>query len=856
MPPPTENQRVIVLIILLLIWTTSNDNSAGFVQAPSLTRARLARQRTAHGVLNTTNWGDFSPQLSSEQPLFPGAEPRYLNLTGFREEDRLAWEDFGRFRNRCEEWSEHAIGGPEAAAPVWQNVSGVIRGPWLRKSLSVSRTHASYNLSEITPGLEWFGANADWGRNITGREGKMLVRVHDQEAAGTEPKREDLHPKGQPPVETKARVVSATVTVDDEEGSGSSSEMRLHGVHWPRQGALLLTTTSEKFAGIFALPHLTSREDYFNSSQALLNRTLDEMLHAKERRYFTDHGNPWASTSDSGEPLGSAPHCEYIFYMQVHPPDKDTLDLDSLLTGPENIAKAIDELEHELRFPRGAPQDGPPRLRMSAVVYSPDCAFMIETKGPPDFPVADGQHLSGWKQEQWLHDVGYWMLAFGAVIFLQVQLLKTQMREASTPSTLGRISFYTASMMLLADGIIFAGSAAWALSASNTLLPALVVTGSSCLATTIGICFLSEIYVVQEPEWRRRDRERQAATSTPAPSTPRPPATATPAADGTMPNASSESNTILSTAARRATPRPPSPPIIIPSDQDIDAEIEQVTNNPQSVLPAPVTATSAANNQNTNRSTPISTVFGHLIMSAIAILFLSLAAATWKPALRSVYFNILALAYLSLWTPQIYRNVYRNCRRALSWRFVIGQSILRILPIAYFYLVRDNFAFATPDWTAFAVLAGWLWIQIWALAAQNILGPRFGIPKGILPEAWEYHPILREDGVESGGLPIGLVLGSSDTAPSSPTLDRTKSGADANKHTRIHHIDCAICREALEVPVVKAGESDPNSGVTGVFTRRAYMVTPCRHIFHSACLEGWMRFRLQCPICREELPPL
>ncbi|ETS80331.1 hypothetical protein PFICI_07860 [Pestalotiopsis fici W106-1] len=852
MPPPGDNQRVILLIILLLLWTTTNDNSAGFVQAPSLTRARLARQRTAHGVLNTTHWGDFSPRLANEQPLFPGPEPRYLNLTGFREEDRFAWEDFGHFRNRCEEWSENAVGKPNAASPVWQNVSGVIRGPWIRKPLSVSRTHASYNLSEVTPGIEWIAENADWGRNITGREGKMLVRVHDQEAAGTEPKREDLHPVGQPPLEVKARAVSATVTIDDEEGSGSSSEMRLHGVHWPRQGALLLTTTSEKFAGIFALPHLTSREDYFNSSQALLNRTLDEMLHAKERRYFTDHGNPWASTSDSGEPLGSAPHCEYIFYMQVHPPEQSILDIDHLLAGPENIAKAIDELEYELRFPRGAPQDGPPRLMMSAVVYSPDCAFMIETKGPPDFPPAEGQHLSGWKQEQWLHDVGYWMLGFGAIIFLQVQLLKTQMREASTPSTLGRISFYTASMILLADGIIFAGSAAWALSASNTLLPALVVTGASCLATTVGICFLSEIYVVQEPEWRRRDRERQANSTS---STPRPPPT-TPAPDATTPNTSSESNTLLSTAARRATPRPPSPPIIIPSDQDIDAEIEQVTNNPQSILPAPVTAATPANNQNANRSTPLGTIFGHLIMSGIAILFLSLAAATWKPALRSVYFNILALGYLSLWTPQIYRNVYRNCRRALSWRFVIGQSILRILPIAYFYLVKDNFAFATPDWTAFAVLAGWLWIQIWMLAAQNVLGPRFGIPRGWMPEAWEYHPILREDGVESGGLPIGLVLGSSDTAPSSPTLDRTKSGADANKHTRIHHIDCAICREVLEVPVVKAGESDPNSGVTGVFTRRAYMVTPCRHIFHSACLEGWMRFRLQCPICREELPPL
>ncbi|KAI1857629.1 hypothetical protein JX265_011044 [Neoarthrinium moseri] len=854
MPPPQDNARVVLLIILLL-WVSTNDNGAGFVQAPSQTKARLARQRYAHGVLNSTSWGDFAPRLADVE-LPPDEPPRYLNLTGFREEDKYAWDDLGRFRNRCEEWSRNAVGDPTVSAPVWQNVSGVVRGPWARRETTVSRYHSSYNLSNITPEVEWIGWAADWSRNITGREGKMMVRIHDNQDAGTEPSEEALHEKGLLlPSEIRARAVSATVTVDDEEGSGSSNEMRLHGVHWPRQGALLLTTTSEKYAGIFGLPHLTSRPEFFESSQALLNRTLDEVLQAKEKRYFTDHGNPWGSSLDgASEALGPSPHCEYVFYVQIHPPSNELLRVQPTLTGPENVAKAIEELEHELRFPQGAPQEGLPRLQMSAVVYSPDCAFMLETKGAPDYPPTEGRHLEGWKQEQWLHSVNTWMLGFAVVIFSQVQLLKRQMREASTPSTLGRISFYTACMILLADGIIFAGSAAWSLSASTTLLPSLVITGAACLATTTGIFFLGEIFRVQEPEWRRRDRDRQATSTS---NTPRPPATPTPTGipgiiPGTVPN------TILSTAARRANPPPPTPPIIIPSDQDIDAEIQEVTNNTGPILPT--TAPNATNNQAVSQATTLSSIFGRIIMVGITTLFLTLAAITWRPTLRSIYFNILAFTYLSLWTPQIYRNIYRNCRRALSWQFVIGQSVLRLLPIAYFYLLRDNFAFAIPDRKAFAVLAGWIWVQIWILVAQNVLGPRFGIPRGWMPEAWEYHPILREDGVESGGLPIGLVSDSSGTAPSSPTLERTRSGggdAGPRKPTRIHAIDCAICRETLEVPVIRAGESDPSGGgVAGVFARRAYMVTPCRHIFHSACLEGWMRFRLQCPICREELPPL
>ena len=64
----------------------------------------------------------------------------------------------------------------------------------------------------------------------------------------------------------------------------------------------------------------------------------------------------------------------------------------------------------------------------------------------------------------------------------------------------------------------------------------------------------------------------------------------------------------------------------------------------------------------------------------------------------------------------------------------------------------------------------------------------------------------------------------------------------------------------IEVPVVPAGATALETSNTGVMSnlvaRRMYMVTPCRHIFHTKCLEAAMRYRLQCPICRETLPPL
>ena len=37
--------------------------------------------------------------------------------------------------------------------------------------------------------------------------------------------------------------------------------------------------------------------------------------------------------------------------------------------------------------------------------------------------------------------------------------------------------------------------------------------------------------------------------------------------------------------------------------------------------------------------------------------------------------------------------------------------------------------------------------------------------------------------------------------------------------------------------------------------RSNVMVTPCKHIFHTACLEPWMHIRHVCPSCRLPLPP-
>ncbi|KAM3527468.1 hypothetical protein MY4038_006337 [Beauveria bassiana] len=833
--PPRQQTGVSFAFVILMIWLLMPMGDIVGQTGPLLSAIaarRLARYRDALAVLNGTHWGDFAPTAQDA--------PAFLNMTGFREIDGFAWEDLDRFREKSVQLSRHAVASaPDKpplwdtaeGEPVWTTASGSLEGQWVYSPGSVPRSYDSYNLSNSVPDMDWIGDHISWGRNLTGSAGLMHLHL---ESNKTTTAFEQL-PRDQAPLAGGSiRHVKGTLSLEDTMGSQSTWDMRLWGVHWPRQGVVLMTTTSEKYEGIFGLPHLTPGPDYFQSSKALLTQRLGKVLDAKERNVYSDQTVPWSAETQSSPQflLSPAPQCEMILYAQVHPPDRDRLRGGAAAKDTLEMAQLIAAIEDELATPRGAPVGTVPPLRMSVVVYSPDCGFFLESKGPPAFPPSEANHLAGVKAEVQTHRIKTWLLIFACVVFGQVFLLKNQMKETFTPSTMGRVSFGTVASMVMVDGITFTASATWVSSAGATFLPTMALMFAAFLSMTIGGSFLAKIYEVQFPE--NNPRSEPSTNTTPSPAA--------------LPSASLLPGPV--TAPGGLPPR--QSPVIVPLDGDVDADF----TSGAAALPSRATL-AAAPSTNTSPRQNFQAIIGRFVLISLVLGFVTLSSSTWYPSARATYLDICAFAYLSLWTPQIRRNAVRNCRRALAWSFVLGQSLLRITPIAYFWLNPDNFLFARTSPRAFAALAAWLWLQLVVLAAQDVLGPRFAVPARWLPDAWDYHPVLRADNVEAGGLPIGLLAVDEAMEPAHDggARRRSSSAATGEKATARHVIDCSICQEILEVPVVRVGDDD-GGGVASVFARRMYMVTPCRHIFHTACLESWMKFRLQCPICREDLPPL
>src|SRR5690606_33069211 len=141
---PRENARIWLLLFIFFVTLISRNDAPGLITAPFFAASRLGRLRDAHGVLNSTKWGDFSPH-AAEDGAPPWQAPRYLNLTGFRETDRYAWDDLAYFKDRCRQWSRHAYPPPKGASkgadewehgPVrktWQNATGTVHGKWVRR---------------------------------------------------------------------------------------------------------------------------------------------------------------------------------------------------------------------------------------------------------------------------------------------------------------------------------------------------------------------------------------------------------------------------------------------------------------------------------------------------------------------------------------------------------------------------------------------------------------------------------------------------------------------------------------------------------------------------------------------------
>ncbi|EED14855.1 RING finger ubiquitin ligase (Tul1), putative [Talaromyces stipitatus ATCC 10500] len=775
----------VVAVYILL----SSSNRAPLIDQTGEREARLAHEANATRWLNDSVYDDLDPQAD-----------KWLPIAGLRQNDSYSWDllpqaqqiarrnirsalKSGGFQSPPElELPDQApsVNLSSLSLPVYRNITGKLRGDWTKHAVPHGPLLNTTALMQENDFI-----TQEFGLNITGETGRVYVDF----VSGDEQKVEQYG--------TSVRQIRADLAFESDAAWGSTWYMSTFGLHFPDQGAIILTTTSEKYDGLLALPHLTLSHDTFNISREAMVQILSDNI-SRKRRYESTFF-PWSSLPRGVHPMAFAtPKCEYILYIQQRPVN---------IGGKAPNRTLLDKIEQELRFPAGIPIPPPPMIEMSFVVFSPDCGILLESKGAPDFPPSEGLYVVGPKQEEYRKFASRTIYSLGAIMTGQLYLLMRQIKEASTPSTRSRISFYSIALMSLGDAMVMTMTLL-ALFEDTSFIEisatAFLVFLSVCY---IGMRFMMEVWAVQVPE--RRNQDRHTETNNNQDSLP-PPVTAAAA---------------VSSGAT---------PVVLPPDQ----------TRPNAATPAPTTTPGATQPNNTMPSqseigADVGTMYARFYFVLGCVSIVTLWSFLFPSKIGAIYAKIISFVYLSFWIPQIYRNIMRNCRKALTWEFVIGESILRLVPFVYFLTARGNVLFVRPDTTTALAMAGWVWVQAWILASQDILGPRFFVPNGWAPPAYDYHPVIHDtsrsgtgDDLESGTtLPIGYLRAEErDTTTPSTTAGSSRGQADKPprpKDKKKKIFDCAICMQDIEVPVIVSpngiGASSMTDGASSILSRRAYM---------------------------------
>jgi len=187
---------------------------------------------------------------------------------------------------------------------------------------------------------------------------------------------------------------------------------------------------------------------------------------------------------------------------------------------------------------------------------------------------------------------------------------------------------------------------------------------------------------------------------------------------------------------------------------------------------------------------------GQLYIRFYTVIFTGFVAVYY---FHGIFYLGLFMLY-SIWVPQIFCNATQFHRSALLKKYVVGMTLTRLCIPMYFYGCPYNFLHVQPNYNLLYWLSAYLLLQVFVLFTQDLLGPRWFLPRKCLPEKYDYQRPVHVD------------------------VERGESK------------ECVIC-----MSVVLPNERD-------------YMVTPCGHLFHQNCLEQWMEFKMECPTCRRPLP--
>ncbi|KAK6202564.1 uncharacterized protein RJT21DRAFT_118629 [Scheffersomyces amazonensis] len=569
-------------------------------------------------------------------------------------------------------------------------------------------------------------------------------------------------------------------------------EFETRGIYFQETGSLISVSRSAKFLGFHGLSHLTLNDSNFIKAKTLMSQFLNT----------SDIRHDFSMDDMNGYIIRSQEQCEIITYFQFEKTDYTW-----------NQLRFIDD---ELINPSGKPipNELPNLTIKDYLIYSPDCGIIL-TK-TPEIPFV------GLKSEVLNKKLRSLLVGILLLVFIQLLLFLRQIKNARTPGQLSTIASKTLFIIGFQDSLV----ALMFLLVSTLiedlyLLIACVAVIAFIMCGIFELRFMVSVLTTQVNErgttwWEiLRGSTNGGETTT---------------AEGTTTPTDNGSGPILPIA------NPPRPP---------------------PTTTTTTTATTTPAGPGWEEASFSNSIFAGGFSLTIVATFLILNSLVWRIQYRRIFEYVGLILLNSYWIPQFFRNTLKNKRQSFTWEFVFGTSIIRLIPIYYFNLVKSNPLRHHYDPVLVAVTTIWVVFQLTLLVLQYQLGPRFWVNEKWLPKAYDYQRVIHFKDLESGF--SSEILNSISSSAKVPTTGGRESPTSSISGADIieSKCTCPICMTDITLPIVNT-INDKNGVSENELKKmkKTYMITPCFHIFHNDCLENWMKYKLQCPVCRESLPPI
>ncbi len=191
--------------------------------------------------------------------------------------------------------------------------------------------------------------------------------------------------------------------------------------------------------------------------------------------------------------------------------------------------------------------------------------------------------------------------------------------------------------------------------------------------------------------------------------------------------------------------------------------------------------------------------------------------------------------FIFTWLGQIFVCAYHNVKPPMNLTYIYLFSFIQISTIIYFKGYPYNILYLKPSYIKVTIICVILIIETLILTFQEIIDPKFFIPESLKENngmQFKYNSQLSEEQKENI---CSICLFTINESPYSENEILKISNSNIDEIKKEDKVK--IIFDNIKLKLIK-------------YFKKPIIITQCKHIFHSICLEKYLKSKNKCPICR------